>query len=272
MCDLPEDSESLAEKWTCEYCTYANYPSSLKCTMCKGQKPLTNEDIFRLNSRNRNSSPQHSLLTLSSPSKLISSTSPISSDPLLVQDATSGGGRRSISPPNLATNSSQKWHCSVCTYLNWPRAQRCTQCLSKRGEQVDLLLSDSLGKSLTFRCSPPPPIAKFASNESIDRLTAGAARLIHQPSSPVSEPEKGLKQATTTTMLKWRCFVCTYENWPKSMKCSMCGRTKDPSSMVISPTGGGNSHLQAVNREQSPTNTISEETGAGNFTTSHTTG
>lgn len=35
-------------KWECEYCTYENFQSSLKCTMCRGSKPLLNEDIFRL--------------------------------------------------------------------------------------------------------------------------------------------------------------------------------------------------------------------------------
>lgn len=35
-------------KWSCEYCTYKNFPSSLKCTMCRGPKPYLNEDIFRL--------------------------------------------------------------------------------------------------------------------------------------------------------------------------------------------------------------------------------
>lgn len=45
LLDKCEDNET--EKWACEYCTYENFPSSLKCTMCKGQKPLLNEDIFR---------------------------------------------------------------------------------------------------------------------------------------------------------------------------------------------------------------------------------
>lgn len=35
-------------KWACEYCTYENYPSSLKCTMCRGPKPFFSEDIYRL--------------------------------------------------------------------------------------------------------------------------------------------------------------------------------------------------------------------------------
>lgn len=35
-------------KWSCEYCTYENYPSSIKCTMCRGPKPFVSEDIYRL--------------------------------------------------------------------------------------------------------------------------------------------------------------------------------------------------------------------------------
>lgn len=42
-------------KWECEYCTYENFPSSLKCTMCRGSKPLLNEDIFRLRADSPNS-------------------------------------------------------------------------------------------------------------------------------------------------------------------------------------------------------------------------
>lgn len=41
------ENDDETEKWSCEYCTYENFPSSLKCTMCMGQKPLLNEDIFR---------------------------------------------------------------------------------------------------------------------------------------------------------------------------------------------------------------------------------
>lgn len=41
------ENDDETEKWSCEYCTYENFPSSLKCTMCMGQKPLLNEDIYR---------------------------------------------------------------------------------------------------------------------------------------------------------------------------------------------------------------------------------
>lgn len=42
-----ENDDDTTKKWMCEYCTYENFQSSLKCTMCKGPKPLLNEDIFR---------------------------------------------------------------------------------------------------------------------------------------------------------------------------------------------------------------------------------
>ena len=37
------------KKWVCEYCTYSNWPSSMKCTMCRGNKPARlcgSENIF----------------------------------------------------------------------------------------------------------------------------------------------------------------------------------------------------------------------------------
>lgn len=45
-------SNNKEPKWACEYCTYENYPSSLKCTMCRGPKPFVSEDIYRLNGEN----------------------------------------------------------------------------------------------------------------------------------------------------------------------------------------------------------------------------
>ena len=46
MTDLQETGEAGEEeaggerKWLCEYCTYENWPSCTKCTMCRGSRPL----------------------------------------------------------------------------------------------------------------------------------------------------------------------------------------------------------------------------------------
>lgn len=37
------------KKWACEYCTYENYPSAIKCTMCRGARPF--ENIYQLHGK-----------------------------------------------------------------------------------------------------------------------------------------------------------------------------------------------------------------------------
>jgi ubiquitin thioesterase ZRANB1 len=39
-------------KWACKYCTYKNWPSAIKCTMCGAQKPtgIIAEDPFKSDS------------------------------------------------------------------------------------------------------------------------------------------------------------------------------------------------------------------------------
>ena len=44
-----EDQEGSKKKWMCEYCTYSNWQSSTKCTMCRGKKPVilcSSENIY----------------------------------------------------------------------------------------------------------------------------------------------------------------------------------------------------------------------------------
>lgn len=83
---------SEVTKWTCEYCTYENYPTSLKCTMCRGAKPLLGEDIYRL----REESP--------------------------------GGGSSPVCGPSVRENRADSWKCEACTYVNWSRDKDCAEC------------------------------------------------------------------------------------------------------------------------------------------------
>ena len=44
-----EEEEGSKKKWICEYCTYSNWQSSTKCTMCRGKKPVilcSSENIY----------------------------------------------------------------------------------------------------------------------------------------------------------------------------------------------------------------------------------
>ncbi|XP_034952312.1 ubiquitin thioesterase trabid isoform X2 [Chelonus insularis] len=169
-------------KWTCEYCTYENWPSSLKCTMCRGAKPLLGEDIYRL----RDPSPQRS-------------GSNVASGPVSFSPSTES---YNLSPQNYSQNvpSGGKWSCETCTYLNYQNTTRCVQCSSRKPANHTQLIhsASNLHEHLApLRLGDPPP-------------------------------NSGQNISTITNFIdKWSCSVCTYENWPKAVKCVMCGHIKE---------------------------------------------
>lgn len=79
-------------KWICEYCTYENYPSSVKCTMCRGAKPYTSEDIYQLHGKDEKYSSNTSLSGLAA---------------AVCENKPKRG----------------KWSCEQCTFLNPSREQ-----------------------------------------------------------------------------------------------------------------------------------------------------
>lgn len=46
----------------------------------------------------------------------------------------------------------------------------------------------------------------------------------------LSAPPDREKQLACELLQKWTCMSCTYENWPKSYKCTMCHQTRDQQS------------------------------------------
>ncbi|CAH2097273.1 unnamed protein product [Euphydryas editha] len=106
----------------------------------------------------------------------------------------------SSAPPD----SNNKWKCEMCTYENFPLSRKCTMCRS---------LKPSLG-------------------EDIFKLQDGASALPTQDvcgADAVAERLKPLRisspqgQAGASSLAKWPCATCTYENWPRALKCAMCG-------------------------------------------------
>ncbi|KAK2712747.1 hypothetical protein QYM36_011443 [Artemia franciscana] len=127
-------------KWKCDYCTFLNWPSSQKCTMCRALRPL------------RLISPTSSKLDIATESKICST-----------QDSADKG-------------DDNKWSCGACTYLNWPRSLRCTQCQSPRLNDSDTVINaDNIheriaplkltGSPTASRGSPPSSVSKGASPE-----------------------------------------------------------------------------------------------------------
>lgn len=94
---------------------------------------------------------------------------------------------------SYSMENANKWSCHMCTYLNWPRAIRCTQCLSQRRTRSPTESPQSSG-------SGSRPVAF-----SVD---------------PCEEYNDRNKLNTRTQ--HWTCSICTYENWAKAKKCVVC--------------------------------------------------
>uniref|UniRef100_A0A1I8PCM3 ubiquitinyl hydrolase 1 n=1 Tax=Stomoxys calcitrans TaxID=35570 RepID=A0A1I8PCM3_STOCA len=283
------DSDSKKEKWICDYCTYENFPSAIKCTMCKGVKPMVNEDIFRL------SPPQPSYKADTDVHGAVAEVKEADSNDVIAcsrQDTPNTTGDVATTDPDC------KWSCKMCTYKNWPRSIRCVQCYTKRGSASDTSPSREIGATsvATQRSSPIlthtllerdisdtksiidcASSAEEASNNQQNlqerlskmHIAAGAAAAAAQRLSPVEVSTLHLNnlanissQTQSSTCLsstssnpqlpnytkKWACNTCTYENFPKSLKCSMCGNPRDSNSssatainnsIEINASGGG---------------------------------
>uniref|UniRef100_A0AAG5CWJ6 ubiquitinyl hydrolase 1 n=1 Tax=Anopheles atroparvus TaxID=41427 RepID=A0AAG5CWJ6_ANOAO len=287
--ETQQEQHCSQSKWVCEYCTYENYPLSLKCTMCKGPKPLLNEDIFRL-----------------SPTQQLCATK--RSNPNLESGATT-------TPPITDLDSNQRWPCAACTYFNLPHTKRCLQCDSTRKDDpipgpaassrtvggcnkqqqqqsqqpksspprvkseydsiseqlnamnicrsggsdedpMDLLIPSGTGgsgnvakhnrnnspSSAAYGSSSQSPLAttnafenESSDGKSSDAGSGGVKNSTPVSASPVNTIERAGVASAPSSGGKWFCSVCTYENWPKSLKCSMC---LHPRESVPGNTGG----------------------------------
>ncbi|KAG9346078.1 hypothetical protein JZ751_007896 [Albula glossodonta] len=209
----------LGAKWACEYCTYENWPSAIKCTMCRAQRPSTSaiitEEPFK-----------------TGPALDVGSSGGHEWDP----PGTEGGSallicpdssaRPRVKPPGPAEVSS-KWSCHMCTYLNWPRAIRCTQCLCQRQRARSPTDSSSTPQTSGSGCRPAPP-----------------------PQDPCEEYND--RNRLNTRAQHWTCAACTYENWPKTRKCVVCDhpRPNGPVEAIelADPTGDPSSVINEQDR------------------------
>ncbi|XP_068709319.1 ubiquitin thioesterase zranb1-B-like [Montipora capricornis] len=110
---------------------------------------------------------------------------------------------------------SLKWACKYCTYLNWPRSPKCTLCSAPRPPQV---ITQETRKPQTFS----EDIYEAASS---DRIISNDP-LICTPRGKNTQSPQFPEQTDRDENTKWTCSSCTYENWPRSLHCSMCRASK----------------------------------------------
>ena len=195
---------TAGQKWACDYCTYENWPASKKCTLCRAARrpqyitedvppPAAEQDIYKM-------------AAITSPSRESNTANPGTMSPT---------GQHSENP-------SSKWPCQVCTYLNWPKSHKCTQCLSARPKVVPVISSSSdhtkplsinvniEGAGIGYGTRNSPRTSPSTSPNSPD-----AAKAINN--------DKNRAVASVVRTSKWTCKACTFDNWPKSVKCTLCG-------------------------------------------------
>lgn len=148
------------------------------------------------------------------------------------------------------------WSCRSCTFLNPDCMNTCLQCTSPKpvldissiacakedsnkklwNEMKILKISDeasnfrsSLIESTSSDICPVSRIGTTTNSAATNAYPEGASKVIN-PAQPkncnVNEP-------------KWSCSLCTYDNWPRSVKCIMCGTSHSETENEAIPIGSG---------------------------------
>ena len=233
------DLTVLGKKWICEYCTYENWQASKKCTLCRAPRPPVyineeapttppfEQDIYKMaplvSSPTTPSPPASTLISPSHGTKTVqcgstSASTVCSGTPLQYSD----------------TSHSNKWACQVCTYLNWPKSQKCTQCLTVRPKVIPV--ASRTAAPAIQESSKPLSINVNITENSCPTSGAGSGTSRSSPRMSPNSPESAkalnndknhaVAAASVKMSGKWNCKACTYENWPKSYKCVLCGVPK----------------------------------------------
>ena len=232
----------MARKWSCEYCTYENWPASKKCVLCRAPKPMQfiDEDTLPVEQDIYKIAPL--ICPPDSPSSV--------GDPLTVDtnDVRCSSG----------SDSTRKWSCHMCTYLNWPKAIRCTQCSTAKSKQSS--------PTTAVSCSTAQPL-----NIDVNLPAAATSSAIHtSPSSPeaakATNNDKNRSSAAltmTSAAPKWSCRTCTYDNWPRTQRCVLCGLTRGDRSTSVTDNDSvcQRSMTGSVTRRRSPPTSASSRGG-----------
>ena len=181
---MPKNEQNL--KWTCEYCTYLNWPTSSKCVMCRAAKSHV---------ISRRASPIHDIISDADGEDVGSTVSRSSSDEIICpsdSDKTLSNFPRKI--------QEVKWNCPSCTYQNWPRSDRCVMC----------------------HVLKPQHLRKIESQRNLENNgESTSGNLVNSNSKLDIKYDKDKKKVLSRNS-KWICPKCTYENWLKNAKCVIC--------------------------------------------------
>ncbi len=228
-----------SNKWVCPTCTYNNWQSWSKCVLCGSTKPIIDDVIPRTPGvakyRQQYNPGWSKLGTSMLPGGIGAPVSPATRSLDLNVSSTMDSSH--INTPQQVSKGTGrckvkgKWVCVNCTYHNWPNTGHCTMCSAPRAK--------------TIRNESPPrnEIGRTSSrtSDSILRYASGVGAVggaavgvdgysdvpLHSGKSRNGRHNnRGGQGVSSDNKKKWKCQKCTYENWPKASKCTMCMRAK----------------------------------------------
>ena len=110
---MPRNEQNI--KWSCDYCTYHNWPTAVRCVMCRASKQgnSTHDKIDDAD-------------------KLSGELSRSSSDEIISPDE---GAHHQPSRRKSAMDN--KWTCLSCTFSNPSKSEKCVMCYVKKPDTVN---------------------------------------------------------------------------------------------------------------------------------------
>ena len=237
-------------KWSCPSCTYHNWLSSLRCILCDCPKPLGLDAKPPGKARlpNQPLAPRRKK-TLSSAASPHIGGPPLSPRSPGWPDSSAADVIQPRERERSRGAPPRKWHC-VCRHSNWSNSTRCAVCGAVRAStQREWAEPPSGGEARTI--SRGESILDYACGVG---AVGGSSNVCPDPPlgrdpSPVShhptraKPSKNGNRSSSAenrgNQRKWKCPRCTFENWPRTLKCVMCDspRRRVPSPPL--PEAGG---------------------------------
>ncbi|KAL5234511.1 hypothetical protein ACI65C_001921 [Semiaphis heraclei] len=143
----------------------------------------------------------------------------------------------------MTTQINSKWSCDVCTYDNYHSSLKCVMCRRPKLQLSQAQDIYSLRDELPVEPQPQLIEAsgeidncdKIIDSNQVDALNEQFntdLKISDRANSP--DNEEASSSLDTLALSKWSCSACTYQNWPKSFKCIMCG-TRGPRKTSPSP-------------------------------------
>jgi len=155
-----EECDAKSQKWICSACTSSNSPSLSSCTQCSAERVFVlDESIDEIRKRETYRDKDPLKIVDYANSDLISQNAADNSSILKgaaykspIKDACKENYLKISGDSN--PNENGKWLCSLCTFSNWQKSNKCVMCFTSRGESPIIRESKAVLSSKSL-CKDP---------------------------------------------------------------------------------------------------------------------